>query len=84
MFYIVFELQRIVHISATRYLIGMGFGSKCSILNRKVIYIEKSKLNFADIWLVPLHWFPASLVSHQASHWSKMQVQAKQSQYFIG
>ena len=29
MFYIVFELQSIVHMSTTRYLIEMGFGSKC-------------------------------------------------------
>ena len=39
----------------------MGFGSKCSILNGKVIYIEKSKLNIADMWLIPLDhvtfWF---------------------------
>ena len=32
----------------------LGFGSKCSIWNRKVIYIEKSNLNTADIWLIPL------------------------------
>ena len=32
----------------------MGFGSKCSILNGQVIYIEKSKLNIADMWLIPL------------------------------
>ena len=29
----------------------MGFG--CSILNGQVIYIEKSKLNIADMWLIP-------------------------------
>ena len=44
-----FELQRIVHISATRCLIEMGFGSKCRILNGQVVYIEKSKLNIADM-----------------------------------
>ena len=44
-----FELQRIVHISATRCQIEMGFGSKCSILYGQVIYIEKSKLNVADM-----------------------------------
>ena len=32
----------------------MGFKSKCSIWNRQVIYIEKSKLNIADMWLIPL------------------------------
>ena len=52
MFYIIFE--SIVHISATRCPIEMGFGSKCSILNGQVIYIEKSKLNIADMWLIPL------------------------------
>ena len=44
-----FELQRIVHISATRCLIKMGFGSQCRILNGQVIYVKKSKLNIADI-----------------------------------
>ena len=48
MFYIVFELHRIIHISATRCLIEMGFGSKCSIFNGQVIDDEKSKLNIAD------------------------------------
>ena len=32
----------------------MGFGSKCSILNEQVIFIEKSKLNIADMRLIPL------------------------------
>ena len=32
----------------------MGFESKCSILNGQVIYVEKSKLNIADMWLIPL------------------------------
>ena len=32
----------------------MGFGLKCCILNGQVIYIEKSKLNIADMWLIPL------------------------------
>ena len=32
----------------------MGFGSKCSILNEQVIYTENSKLNIADMWLIPL------------------------------
>ena len=31
----------------------MGFESKYSILNEEVIDIEKSKLNIADMWLVP-------------------------------
>ena len=38
-----------VHVSATRCLLEMGFGSKCSILNGRVIYIEKSKLIIADL-----------------------------------
>ena len=32
----------------------MLFGSKCNILNGKVIDIEKTKLNIADMWLIPL------------------------------
>ena len=32
----------------------MGCGSKCSIWNGQVIYIEKSKLNIADMWLIAL------------------------------
>ena len=49
-----FWLKRIVHISATRCSIEMGFESRCSILNRQVIYIEKAKLKIADMWLIPL------------------------------
>ena len=49
-----FELQRIVHISATGCPIEMSFGSKCSILNGQVILYWKSKLNIADMWLIPL------------------------------
>ena len=33
LFYIVFELHKIVHISTTRCAIEMEFGSKCGILN---------------------------------------------------
>ena len=32
----------------------MEFGSKGSILNWQVYYIEKSKLKIADMWLIPL------------------------------
>ena len=32
----------------------MEFESKCSILNEQGIYIEKSKLNVVDMWLIPL------------------------------
>ena len=49
-----FELCRIVHIFATRCPIGMGFGWRFSILNGKVIFIERWKLNIADMWLIPL------------------------------
>ena len=41
-------------IFATTCPIEMGFGSKCSIFTGQVICIEKSKLNFADMWLIPL------------------------------
>ena len=34
--------------------IEMGFESRCSILNGQVIYIEKTKLKIADMWLIPL------------------------------
>ena len=54
MFYIVFELQLIVRISAARWLIEMMFESKCRILNGQVVYTEKSKLNIADMWLILL------------------------------
>ena len=40
MFNIIFVLQRIVHIFATRCLIEMGFGSKCSILNEQLSYTK--------------------------------------------
>ena len=49
-----FSTSKNIHISTTRCLIEMGFGSKCRILNRQVIYIENSKLNIADMWLIPL------------------------------
>ena len=54
MFYIVFELHAIIHISATKCPIDTGFGSKCSIFNGQVIDSEISKLNIADMWLIPL------------------------------
>ena len=44
MHYIVFDLQRIGHISATKGPTVMG----CSTLNGQVTYIEISKLNIAD------------------------------------
>ena len=54
MFYIVFELQRILHISATRCPVNMGLGSKCSMLNDQVIDIGISKIKTANMWLIPL------------------------------
>ena len=32
----------------------MGFESKCSIFHELVINVENSKLNIADMWLIPL------------------------------
>ena len=32
----------------------MGFRSKCGTLNAQVIYIKKSKLNIANMWLITL------------------------------
>ena len=49
MFYVVFELHRVAHISATRCPIEMGFESICIILNGQVMDIEKLKLNIADM-----------------------------------
>ena len=48
------NFKKIVHLVATRCLIEMRFGSHCSIFKRQVIYIEKSKFNIADMWLIPL------------------------------
>ena len=31
-----------------------GFESKCNVLNGQVDYIEKLKLNIADMWIIPL------------------------------
>ena len=50
-----FWTSKNVHISATRCLIEMLFGSKCSILNGQTIYIEKSKFNIANMWLIPIY-----------------------------
>ena len=41
----------------------MGFGSNYSILNGQMIYIEKSKLNIADMWLIPLDRVTISLLT---------------------
>ena len=46
------EIQRFAHISGTRCRIVMGFGSNCRIRNEQVDYIESSKLNIADMWLI--------------------------------
>ena len=55
MFDIVFEFHRIVYISASRCLIEMHFVSKCAHFKwKQVIYVEKSKLNIADMWPIPL------------------------------
>ena len=65
-----YVFQRIFCILANKYLILMGFGSKCSILNGQVVYNKISKLNFADpcdsfplivsgISLIILYWCSA-------------------------
>ena len=54
MFWKCLEIQRFACISGTRFRIVMGFGSKCRILNGQVDYIETSKLNIADMWLISL------------------------------
>ena len=61
MFYIVFELQRIVRISATRCLIQMGFGAKCSILNSQMFLLKNQN------WILPTcDSFPLN-VSHTST-----------------
>ena len=37
-----------------QYLIVLIVESKCSILNRLVAYVEKSKLNITNMWHIPL------------------------------
>ena len=55
MSYIVFELQRMfTSPQPDIWLRFMGFWSKCSSLNGQKTYIEKSKLNIADMGLIPL------------------------------
>ena len=44
-----FGTSKIVHISTTRHPIAMGLGSKCSIENGQVVYIQKSKSNIANM-----------------------------------
>ena len=53
MFYTVLDFKE-VQISATRCPVEMWFGPESRILNGQVIYIEKSKLNIVDMWLIPL------------------------------
>ena len=49
-----FEIQRIALISWTRCRIARGYGSKCRICYAQVDYIENSKLNITDKWLISL------------------------------
>ena len=49
MFYIVQKLEELFFFFATTCLIAMDFGSKCRIVNGKVVYIETSKLNIANM-----------------------------------
>ena len=49
-----FEIKRIAHISWTRRWIVMGMDQKCRIWYVQVDYIENSKLNITDKWLISL------------------------------
>ena len=74
MFYIVFEVHRIGHISATKCQIQIKtrFGSKFSFVNGQVVYIEKPKVNIGDMWLIPLDratYFPSGKL--QACDWGE-------------
>ena len=53
MFYIVLNFKECSYL-CNQMSDSDGFGSKCSILNGQVIYIEKSKLNIADMWPISL------------------------------
>ena len=65
-FYIVFKLQRMFIISATRCPIEMGFESKCSILNAQMIYIKIKNwiLPTCDSFpLIPSHILPKEVLT---------------------
>ena len=63
---------RIVLIFVSRCQIEMGFESKCSILNGKESYIEKSILNIVDLEIFPLimshTYFLLLLISFDSCH----------------
>ena len=61
----------------------MGFGSKCSILNIQVTYIEKSKLNIADMRLIPLDRVTYILPTNPDALWD-MSKWWEQLKYCIG
>ena len=72
MFYIVFEHQRVVHISATRCPIEMGFRSKCSTLYGHMIYTKEINIECCQHvthspWSYHkylIRWIKSSLISH--------------------
>ena len=49
-----FSTSQNICILATVCPIEMGLWLKCSVLSRQLICFEKSKLNIADMWLIPL------------------------------
>ena len=57
-----------VHISTTRCPIEKRFGLKCGISNGEVICTEKSKLNIADMWLIPLDCVTNDLLDNIIIH----------------
>ena len=54
MFYIVFEFKKLFISLQPDVRLRWGFTSKYNILTGQVIDIEKSKLNVADMRLIPL------------------------------
>ena len=54
MFYIVFEFKELFISLQPDVRLRWGLDKKKNILDEQVIYIEKSKLNIADMWLIPL------------------------------
>ena len=55
MFYIVCEFKELFTSLQPDVRLRWGLDQNVAFLNWQVIYIEKSKLNIADMWLIPLH-----------------------------
>ena len=65
MFYSVWGLQLGLFISLQPD-VQLRWGLDQNVANRQVVYIKRSKLNIADMWLIPL------IVSHYMIQWDKL------------